>query len=53
MKVAELPVPERQFPVDQAKLAPGKYTFYVKAVGKPSLMNHVSNGVAGEIGVAH
>lgn len=29
----------------QAKLAPGRYTFFVKAVAKPSLMNHISNAV--------
>jgi hypothetical protein len=45
-RVADVPIPDREFPISQAKLPAGKYTFYVKAVAKPSLINHLSNSIA-------
>jgi hypothetical protein len=41
-------VPPSQRSVDLAsfRLAPGSYTIYVKAVGQPSLLNHMSDSVS-------
>lgn len=36
---------EDEFDLRDAKLPPGNYTFYVKAVAKASLTNHMSNAV--------
>jgi len=49
-RIAEVPVKEREFELQNAKLAPGKYTFFVKAVARASLMNHMSSGVQAEVG---
>jgi hypothetical protein len=51
-KIADRPAHDHEMKLDEARLTPGKYTFYVKAVAKPSLMNHMSNGVVAEIGAA-
>ncbi|HEY3927654.1 MAG TPA: endo-1,3-alpha-glucanase family glycosylhydrolase [Candidatus Koribacter sp.] len=47
-KIAELPLKEREFVLSNAKLPAGRYTFFVKAVAKASLMNHLSSGVQAE-----
>jgi hypothetical protein len=45
MRLAELPVGSRSYDVADSGLASGNYVAYVKAVGKPSLLNHLSGGV--------
>ena len=47
--VAQRSGKERDIEIAEAKLPPGQYTFFVKAFGKPSLLNHMSNGVPVEI----
>lgn len=47
--IARKPVKERDLAFGSTGLAPGHYTFYVKTVAKPSLMNHISNAVAVDI----
>ena len=48
-KIAETRASDREFKISQAKLANGSYTLYVKAVAKPSLLNHLSEGVPVQI----
>lgn len=49
-KIAELPAKEHDVELKEIRLPAGAYTFFVRAVAKPSLMNHMSNGVAVEVG---
>lgn len=50
-KVLQVPVKEHNIDTRRLQLPPGQYTIYVKAVGKPSLMNHMSNPVSVRVGV--
>ena len=50
MPVADLPVGSRIYDLNEAELASGSYQVFVKAVGKPSLLNHMSNGVQVAVG---
>jgi hypothetical protein len=45
-ELASVPAKSHKFELESAHLAPGNYTLYVKAAGKPSIMNHMSNPVA-------
>jgi hypothetical protein len=45
MKLAEVASGNRTLNLDSFDLGSGPFTFHVKAVGKPSLLNHMSNGV--------
>ena len=45
MKLADVPVGTHSYDFSTIKLAPGSYTFYVNAVGKPSVANHMSNAI--------
>jgi len=49
-KVMELPVKEHNVDLKRLQLPAGQYTIYVKAVARPSLMNHMSNPVDIRIG---
>jgi len=49
-KLMEVPVKEHDIEIKRLQLPPGDYMLYVKAVGKPSLMNHLSNAVSIRIG---
>lgn len=42
--ITDVPVGVGTYDVSQLQLAPGNYTVFVKAVGKPSIVNHMSNG---------
>jgi hypothetical protein len=42
--VADVPVGVGTYDAAKLQLAPGAYTMFVKAVGKPSIVNHMSNG---------
>jgi hypothetical protein len=44
-QVAEVPVGQREFNVASLNLGPGVHYFYVKAVGKPGLLNHMSGAI--------
>ncbi len=45
MALRELPVKTRSLDLDDLRLAPGTYVFYVKAVGRASFTNHLSDAV--------
>jgi PKD domain len=45
MKLADLPVSTTSLDVTQYGLAVGNYVFYVQAVGKPSVANHMSAAI--------
>jgi hypothetical protein len=49
MLVGRVGPKEDEFDLRSTKLPGGDYTFYVKAVAKPSLTNHMSNAVAANI----
>ena len=49
MKLADVPVGTYSYSLSAITLAPGSYTFYVKAVGRPSVANHMSNAVGYKI----
>jgi hypothetical protein len=49
-RISQIPLKERDLELKNAKLPPGKYTLYVKAVAKASLLNHMSGPVEIEIG---
>lgn len=44
-EIASVPPKSQKFELKSAHLPPGNYTLYVKAAGKPSIMNHMSNPV--------
>jgi hypothetical protein len=44
MPVADLPADERSLDLAKFSLEPAEYTVYVKAIGKPSLTNQMSEG---------
>jgi hypothetical protein len=50
MPVADLPIGTRTFDLSSANLPDANYSFFVKAVGKASLLNHISNAAFGTIG---
>jgi hypothetical protein len=45
MPVVDLPLEARSFDLSQSGLERGAYIAYVKAIGKPSLLNHMSKAV--------
>ncbi len=49
-KLLQLDVKQHDIDIKRLQLPPGQYTIYVKAVAKPSLMNHMSNPVTLQIG---
>lgn len=50
--VGKVAANEDEFELRSARLAPGDYTFYVKAVAKASITNHISNPVPVQISAA-
>ena len=46
MPIANFPVGTRSFDLSSLTLPAGNYSFFVKAVGKASLLNHMSNAAA-------
>lgn len=50
MPVANLPAGTRGFDVGSLTLPAGRYSFFVKAVGKASLLNHMSNAASFTLG---
>jgi hypothetical protein len=48
-KLADLPVGSRSYSLSATKFAPGDYTAFVKAVGKPNIRNQMSAGVAYDV----
>lgn len=46
MPLADVPAGTHNLDLAHYRFDPGSYTLYVKAVGKPSLVNHVSNAVS-------
>jgi hypothetical protein len=50
MPIANLPVGARTFDLTSLTLPAANYSFFVKAVGKASLMNHMSNAASFAIG---
>ncbi|MCI0352398.1 MAG: hypothetical protein L0Z53_23520 [Acidobacteriales bacterium] len=45
MPLVDVAPGNRSVNLDSFDLGTGRFTFYVKAVGKPSILNHTSNGV--------
>jgi hypothetical protein len=45
-EVGSVPVKTHSFELKNLQLLPRSYTLFVKAVGKPSILNHMSNGVS-------
>jgi PKD repeat protein len=50
MPLADVPAGTHTYDVANAGLVAGSYTFYVKAVGKPSIANHMSGAVTAALG---
>jgi Glycosyl hydrolase family 71 len=45
-ELASVPAKTHSIELKKIALPPGNYTLFVKAIGKPSILNHMSNGVA-------
>jgi len=52
MSIAKLPPGSRSYNLGALSLPDGSYSFFVKAVGKASLLNHISNAAPYTIGSA-
>ncbi|HWR37836.1 MAG TPA: hypothetical protein VN622_18395 [Clostridia bacterium] len=48
--IADSPSDGKDLDLSAIRLGPGEYTIFVKAVAKPSLLNHMSNPVLAKIG---
>ena len=45
-ELGSVPVKTHSIDLSKTTLPPGSYTLFVKAIGKPSILNHTSNGVS-------
>jgi hypothetical protein len=44
-ELASVPTKTHSVDLKKISLPPGNYSLFVKAIGKPSILNHISNGV--------